>query len=133
MRCSGCGQCERACPYGARKVDDASDWYPPDQRQPWESATFWEYGRAWTRQRNCPPEGKARKCHFCTDRLAAGMLPECVSTCIGRATYFGDENDAQSLIARTIAANPTQILKPSAGTNPRVKYIAAENLEVIYG
>jgi tetrathionate reductase subunit B len=135
MRCSGCGQCARACPYGARAVDDCSDWYPRGQRQPWESGTFWEYGRSWVRTRNAPPEGKARKCHFCADRLAQGMLPECVSTCIGRATYFGDESDPASLIAQTIASSPLapQVLKPAAGTHPRVRYIAREHLEAVHG
>ena len=66
-------------------------------------------------------------------RLAAGQLPVCITTCIGRAGYFGDENDPQSLIAQVKKANPVQVLKPAAKTAPRVYYVATEKLEVLYG
>jgi Fe-S-cluster-containing dehydrogenase component len=61
------------------------------------------------------------------------MLPQCITSCIGRIGYFGDESDPESLIAKVKKANKIQVLKAKAGTAPRVYYIARENLEVIYG
>ena len=58
--------------------------------------------------------------------------PQCITTCIGRAGYFGDENDAGSLIAQVKKANKIQILKAKKGTGPRVYYIANDKLEVLY-
>ena len=74
-----------------------------------------------------------RKCHFCLHRLNAGQLPVCITTCIGRSGYFGDESDPQSLIAQVKQANQVQTLKPAAKTAPRVYYVAHEKLEVLYG
>ena len=56
----------------------------------------------------------------------------CTTTCIGRATYFGDESDPQSLIAQIKKGAKVQILKEKMGTAPRVYYIANEKLEVLY-
>ncbi len=61
------------------------------------------------------------------------MLPQCITTCVGRAGYFGDENDPKSLIAQVKKANKIQILKAGKGTAPRVYYVANEKLEVLYG
>jgi tetrathionate reductase subunit B len=57
----------------------------------------------------------------------------CITTCIGRAGYFGDENDPESLIAKVKKANTIQVLKPAEKTEPRVYYVATEKLEVLYG
>jgi formate dehydrogenase iron-sulfur subunit len=38
-------------------------------------------------------EGKITKCHFCFDRLAAGMEPACVKTCPTGALRFGDRDE----------------------------------------
>jgi molybdopterin-containing oxidoreductase family iron-sulfur binding subunit len=128
-KCIGCGKCFRACPYDARSLDDGGFYHDARQRQPWEMAKFWEYGRSWTRTKRDSPIGKARKCHWCTDRLAQGVLPACVTSCIGRATYFGDESDPASLVSLVKQSNPIQTLDV-AGTLPRVGYIAREQLEV---
>jgi len=131
--CIGCGQCVDACPYGARAVDDGtnhSDGTPAPQ--PYETAAAFEYGTKRLRTAKADPIGKARKCHFCVHRLQEGMLPQCISSCIGRAGYFGDESDPRSLVAEVKKANKVQILKPKKGTAPRVYYVANEKLEVIY-
>ncbi|HSR36887.1 MAG TPA: 4Fe-4S dicluster domain-containing protein, partial [Desulfurivibrionaceae bacterium] len=78
------------------------------------------------------PIGNARKCHFCVHRLANGMLPVCITTCIGRAGYFGDENDPKSLIAQVKKANKVQVLKAGKGTAPRVYYVANAKLDALY-
>ena len=100
--------------------------------QKYETMPAFEYGKATPRVKDNSPIGNARKCHFCIHRLANGMLPQSITTCIGRAGYFGDENDAGSLIAQVKKANKIQILKARKGTGPRVYYIANDKLEVLY-
>ena len=51
------------------------------------------------------------------------MLPECVTTCIGRATYFGDSNDPESIVAKLIVSPNVMRLKEELGTKPRVFYL----------
>ena len=93
----------------------------------------YEYLAAWPREGKHLPIGNARKCHFCVHRLANGMLPQCITSCVGRIGYFGDESDPESLVAKVKKASRIQILKAKAGTAPRVYYVANEKLEVIYG
>jgi tetrathionate reductase subunit B len=134
-KCTGCGKCVKACPYGARALDPGtyhSDGSPALQK--YETAPSFEYLVA--RRRDDKANGianAARKCSFCAHRLANGLLPQCITTCIGRAGYFGDENDPESLVAKVKKANKVQVLKEKAGTAPRVFYVSNEKLEVIHG
>jgi molybdopterin-containing oxidoreductase family iron-sulfur binding subunit len=134
-KCVGCGKCVKACPYGARALDPGtyhSDGSP--ELQKYETAPSFEYLVAWRRDvKASSPAGAARKCHFCVHRLANGMLPQCITSCVGRAGYFGDENDPESLIAKVKKASKLQILRAKAGTAPRVYYVANEKLEVVHG
>jgi molybdopterin-containing oxidoreductase family iron-sulfur binding subunit len=122
--CIGCRYCITACPYGARTAD-FGEFYTDDtpKRQAYETQPSHEYGRPWTRDGKQSPAGNARKCHFCVHRLEAGMLPACVTTCVGYATFFGDMNDPESLI-REMAGKPNVMrLKEELGTKPRVFYL----------
>jgi molybdopterin-containing oxidoreductase family iron-sulfur binding subunit len=65
-----------------------------------------------------------RKCQFCIHRLDAGMLPACVTTCIGGATYFGDKNDPDSMVSELIGSPRVMRLKEEQGTDPKVYYLA---------
>ncbi|HSN92722.1 MAG TPA: 4Fe-4S dicluster domain-containing protein [Anaeromyxobacteraceae bacterium] len=133
-KCIGCGQCVPACPYGARTLDDGSNHSDGTPAvQPYEAAAAFEYGRRRQRKGAAQPVGNARKCHFCVHRLQEGQLPQCISTCIGRAGCFGDESDPESLIARVKKASKVQILLARKGTAPRVYYVANEKLEAIHG
>ncbi len=95
-RCVGCAYCVQACPYDARFINHHT--------------------------------GKADKCTFCSHRLEASLLPACVETCVGGARIFGDINNPASDISRQLKAaeGKTRVLKPEAGTSPRVYYIGLE-------
>ena len=67
--------------------------------------------------------GNARKCNFCEHRVLNGQLPACVTTCIGRATMFGDAYDPQSLVSELIGKPNVMRLKEELGTEPRVYYL----------
>ena len=133
-KCIGCRYCIAACPYGARTSDFGE--YHTDAaavgadgdavsgpHAPWEDQPSNEYAKHWNRRDHGSPIGNARKCHFCLHRLEVGQLPMCATTCIGRATYFGDANDPQSLVTELITKNNVQTLLPHKGTKPRVYYI----------
>lgn len=133
-QCIGCRACLTACPYGARTADFG---YTYTESTPslegvlvgqqtaddYERAANYEYGRAWDREEHGSPMGNARKCHFCLHRVKQGMLPECVTTCIGRATLFGDANDPESVVSQMIALPNVMRLKEEQGTEPRVYYL----------
>jgi len=51
------------------------------------------------------------------------MLPACVTTCVGRATYFGDRNDPQALVRELIGSPRVMRLKEELGTKPAVYYL----------
>jgi molybdopterin-containing oxidoreductase family iron-sulfur binding subunit len=122
--CIGCRYCIPACPYGARTADFGefyTDGTP--QRQAYETEASHEYGRSWKRDGNGSPAGNARKCHFCLHRLEAGMLPACVTTCVGYATFFGDLNDPESLVHQLAGRPNVMRLKEELGTKPQVFYL----------
>ena len=132
--CIGCRACLTACPYSARTFDtgrhylDGTPGVTPGALGAkvagvYERSPAYEYGAARPRKGRKSPVGNARKCHFCEHRLAAGMLPACATTCIGRATYFGDANDPDTLVAKLIAAPSVIRLKEEMGTAPRVFYV----------
>jgi tetrathionate reductase subunit B len=99
--CIGCGRCVKACPYGARYIDEET--------------------------------GTADKCSFCVHRVAAGLAPACVETCVGGARIFGDLNDSASAVAKAVAAGEAHTLLPRKGTRPHVFYIGLDETIVAGG
>jgi Fe-S-cluster-containing dehydrogenase component len=126
-KCIGCAYCVTACPYNARTRDfgeNYTDGTPAQGREPYETAPNFEYGKSWDRSRNDSPVGNVRKCQFCVHRLEEGLLPQCVTTCIGRANYFGDANDPDSVVARMSADPSAHVLLEEKGTKPNVIYLS---------
>ena len=119
--CIGCRYCIVACPYEARVFN----WKKP--------------GKPLTENPAVPvrPRGTTEKCTFCTHRIDAagrkgravgsdtsdGVLPACVSECIGKARYFGDLDDADSVVARLVATRGHKRLLEDRGTDPSVVYL----------
>ena len=135
QRCIGCRFCIVACPYTARVMDYGDDYLQgtPDvpglivgqqQAGAWERAANFEYAIKHERsEKRDSPIGNARKCHFCLHRLENGMLPACVTTCIGRVNYFGDSNNPDSLVSELMADPGIIQLKAELGTDPSVFYL----------
>lgn len=133
-QCIGCRYCITACPYGARTFDFGhvyNDGTPDGvpallgqaKADDYERIPTFEYAQARERRGEASPIGNVRKCHFCIHRVEAGMLPQCVTSCIGRATLFGDESDPDSLVAQMIPRPNVIRLKEELGTKPRVHYL----------
>ncbi len=133
-QCIGCRACLTACPYAARTSDFGLTYNEGtpmaegillgrEQAESYERVANFEYGEEWERKGHSSPIGNARKCHFCLHRVRAGELPACVTTCIGRATLFGDANDPNSLVSEMIAQPNVMRLKEELGTKPKVYYL----------
>jgi len=134
-QCIGCRACVTACPYGARTVDFGLTYGQElpvlngaivgrANAETYERAENFEYATPTPREEGKSPIGNARKCHFCLHRLKVGELPACVTSCIGRATLFGDANDPTSLVSELIALPNVSRLKEELGTQPRVYYLS---------
>lgn len=114
-----------ACPYDAVSYDEGRAWTDGTPApQPYETLDAPEYGREWDRAEGGLPAGAARKCHFCLHRLEAGRLPACVTTCVGRAMYFGDFNDPNSAVSRLAESEPGLRILAGLGTGPRIVHLA---------
>ena len=123
-QCIGCRYCVTACPYSARTFDFGENYTDGTPKaQPYEKTTSPEYGKKWDRSRGGSPVGNVRKCQFCLHRLEVGMLPACVTTCVGIATFFGDANDPDSLVSELMGKPNVMILKEEMGTKPKVYYL----------
>ncbi len=107
-RCIGCRFCMAACPYGSRSFN----WRDP---RPAIGKINPEFP---TRER-----GVVEKCNFCVERLEKKKLPLCVESCPEKALTFGNLNDPDSGIRKTLRENQTIQRKPELGTRPSVFYI----------
>ena len=96
-RCLGCGACAESCPYGARYVN-------PDLADD-------------------NSEGKADKCTYCMPRVAAGLAPACVQTCLANARIFGDLDDPASEVAQLVKKGAVGLTSKNVQIGPNSRYI----------
>lgn len=114
----------QACPWNLIHVDQKQT-YTQDTPQPqaYENRKFEEYGREYRRQGVFDNlYERARKCTFCAHRLERGVLPACVTTCVGGAMYFGDMNDRTSLVYQVTEGRRVFKGHENLGVKPRVIY-----------
>lgn len=110
---------KKVCPYTAI-VDEEGAFYTADtpKKEAYENRMIFEYDGEY--KDKSALKGTIRKCTYCLHRLNSGMLPACVTSCIGRAMYFGDANDTSSLLYEKFKANAYR-LKPE--NKPNVAYL----------
>ncbi len=134
-RCIGCRYCETACPYGVNYFN----WTDPNDDQyldagaeggvlPYRNPDL--EGPHGPEQRRIAGsahlQGVIDKCTFCVQRVEQGLDPACVTVCPLRALVFGDLDDPDSAVSRTLVRRHSFRLLEEAGTEPRVFYIGGE-------
>ena len=67
--------------------------------------------------------GVVEKCTFCYHRTSNGLQPACVEVCPSKARIFGDQEDANSEIAKVLKAQKSFRLQEDKGTQPNVHYV----------
>jgi formate dehydrogenase iron-sulfur subunit len=75
-RCIGCRYCMLACPFYIPKYE-------------WEKAVPW-----------------VRKCTFCSERVANGLVPACIKVCPTQTMYYSDFEDVRAEAERRMLKNP---------------------------
>lgn len=114
----------QACPWNLIHIDQRQA-YTQDtpQLQAYENRRFEEYGREYRRLGIFDNLfERARKCTFCAHRLERGVLPACVTTCVGGAMYFGDMSDRSSLVYQITQGRRVFKGHEDLGVKPRVIY-----------
>jgi molybdopterin-containing oxidoreductase family iron-sulfur binding subunit len=106
--CIGCRYCMAACPYGVRVFN----WGEPEPALPFD------HGMVEPR-----PIGSVEKCTMCVHRLVEGQVPSCVWSCPAQARIFGDLNDPDGELVRTIEERGGKRLLEDKGTEPKVYYL----------
>ncbi|MFN3781469.1 MAG: tetrathionate reductase, partial [Candidatus Kapaibacteriota bacterium] len=56
-------------------------------------------------------------------RVVQGLDPACVSTCPTHCMYFGDLEDANSVVSKLLNSRKYRVLNPETGTKPQVYYL----------
>ncbi len=107
--CIGCRYCMAACPYGVRVFNWGEPEYPVEG---------FDLGMVEPR-----PVGSVEKCTMCIHRLVEGQVPSCVWSCPAQARIFGDLNDPESRLVRTIEDRNGRQLLEEKGTKPKVYYL----------
>ncbi len=77
-----------------------------------------------------PDEHTAQKCNYCVHRVEVGLEPACVIVCPEQAIIAGDLDDPTSKIARIVATEQVFVRSPEQGTNPKLWYKGAEQVNL---
>lgn len=67
-------------------------------------------------------EGYIEKCRFCIEFVEEGEKPACMTTCMSGVRIFGDLDDPNSEITRTIHTHRLKQFKADLNTKPRIYY-----------
>lgn len=108
-KCIGCRMCMAACPYNARVFN----WSEPVR------STGFSYGDKEVPVRS---RGVMEKCTLCKERTDRGEEPMCVHCCPADARIYGDLDDPDSRISKTIRERNAYVLLPEKGTQPKIHY-----------
>ena len=126
-RCIGCRYCTTACPYTVRQFN----WKRPEWPEPMTEALNPDV--------SVRPRGVVEKCSFCHHRLQKARdlarmqnrplrdgdyVPACVEICPAEAMYFGDLDEAGSVVARLAESPRAMRLLEELGTKPKVIYLS---------
>jgi molybdopterin-containing oxidoreductase family iron-sulfur binding subunit len=109
-RCIGCRFCMAACPFGARSFN----YKDPRLAQNLKDYINPEYPARMI--------GVVEKCTFCVERIEKGLRPACVEES-GGALIFGDLDDPDSEVRKSLSSHYTIRRKPELGTEPKVYYV----------
>ncbi len=103
-RCIGCGACRDTCPYGARYINE--DLADDDS------------------------EGKADKCTYCMPRVAEGLEPSCVQTCLANARIFGDLDDPNSEVSKYVKKGAVGLTSSVVQIGPNGMYFGSKKADM---
>jgi len=103
-RCIGCGACRDACPYNARYINEA---LADDHSL-----------------------GKADKCTYCMPRVAEGLEPSCVQTCLARARIFGDLDDPESEVSQYVKKGVVGLTSEAVQIGPHGLYFGSKKADM---
>jgi len=134
-RCIGCRYCQVSCPYGVnyfnwkdparmhylnwgdKDLSKVTDGKAPPYRDPALDA---RYG---PEARHIAGGGRLRgvieKCTFCVQRIENNQLPACVTNCPALVFHFGDLDNPNSDVSKTLAKKSHFRLLEELHTEPR--------------
>lgn len=135
-RCIGCRFCTVGCPYGVRYFN----WYRPEWIAPLSEHLNPDRieGNGVLEGPAVRPLGVVEKCTYCIHRLhkaraqaqaegrefrADEYIPACVQTCTGKARFFGDLDDPNSIVSQLAKSPRAFRLMEELGTHPKTIYL----------
>ncbi len=135
-RCIGCRFCTVGCPYGVRYFN----WFAPQWDAPLDKHLNPDRveGRGLLEGPAVRPRGVVEKCTYCIHRLAKARLraeaeshefradeyiPACVQTCTGKARFFGDLDDPNSMVSQLAKSTRAFRVLEEVGTHPKTIYL----------
>lgn len=71
-----------------------------------------------------PTTGRADKCDYCATSRKSGLVPACVLACATRCRIFGDADNPDDPVSKTLAANQAvYVIAPGQDTHPTLTYL----------
>ena len=125
-RCVGTRYCANNCPYTVRFFN----WFDPVWPEPLDLQLNPDV--------SVRPGGVMEKCTFCVQRIQRTKLdaghegrpvadgdaqPACVQSCPAEAMAFGDLNNRESKVSKSVESGRSRQLLEELGTKPRVFYL----------